>query len=60
MRDLDFSTICNVTLVSPELARKNQTVKDFLEKDKDKPYNVVSQLILTGILRTEFKTTNHE
>ena len=55
MNKSDFKTVCGIMLIDPDVAEGNEEVKAFLNKDKDKPFNVTSQLILTGILADNFQ-----
>ena len=54
MSNADFQSVCGIVLVAPEVAIENELVRDFLKKNKGKGSSVTSQLILAGILRTEF------
>ena len=54
MTNSEFQTVCGIALVDPDIALENEAVQDFLKKNKRQDGSVVSQLMLTGILKTEF------
>jgi hypothetical protein len=54
MTNSEFQTVCGIALIDPDIALKNEAVQDFLKKNKRDSGSITSQLILTGILKTEF------